>query len=94
MNPAKRNLRLSPVGGHTVSNYLGDKICIQSSKNTKEEDNLKLDCNQSVKKSLVTIYPKEWIGKTFLKDSEEDAQSFLVCVVHAVIDKENKINEG
>ena len=69
LDPAKRNL--SPLGGEISSNYFGDKIFIQSS---KCPDDIELDSDPSVKRRMVTIDPKDLIGRTFLKDSEEDGQ--------------------
>jgi len=43
---------------------------------------------------MVTIDPKDLIGRTFLKDSEEDGQRFRARVVRAVIDKEEDLKKG
>ncbi|MFA9289401.1 MAG: reverse transcriptase domain-containing protein, partial [Weeksellaceae bacterium] len=91
LDPAKRNLRLSPLGGEISSNYLGDKIFIRSS---KRPDDIELDSDPSVKRRMVTIDPKDLIGRQFLKDSEEDGQRFRARVVRAVIDKEEDLKKG
>ena len=71
MDPAKRNHRLSPLGGETSSNFLGDNMFIRS-KSIDPIDGLELlDGDPSVKQRMVTIDPKDLIGRTFLKDSEE-----------------------
>jgi hypothetical protein len=43
---------------------------------------------------MVTIKPKELIGRTFLKDSEEDGQSFQARVVGAIVDKEHELKHN
>jgi hypothetical protein len=40
---------------------------------------------------MVTIDPKDLIGRTFLKDSKEDGQRFRVRVAHAVVDREEEL---
>jgi hypothetical protein len=42
---------------------------------------------------MATIDPKDLIGRTFLKDTEEDGQRFRACVVRAVIDKEDELKK-
>jgi hypothetical protein len=91
LDPAKRNQRLSPLGGEISSNYLGDKIFIRSS---QRQDDIELDSDPSIKRRMVTIDPKDLIGRTFLKDSEEDGQRFRARVVRAVIDKEEDLKKG
>ena len=94
MDPAKRNQRLSPLGGETASNYLGDKIFIRSKTESFErstEDGTVLDDDPSVKRRMVTIDPKDLIGRTFLKDSEEDGQRFRARVVRAVLDNKDSM---
>jgi hypothetical protein len=54
-----------------------------------------LDGSPSVKRRrMVTIDPNDLIGRTFLKDSEEDGQRFRARVVRAVIDKEDVLKKG
>jgi hypothetical protein len=43
---------------------------------------------------MVTINPKDLIGRTFLMDSKEDGQRFEDCVVCAVVDKEEELKKG
>ena len=52
-----------------------------------------MDGDPSVKRRMVTIDPKDLIGRTFLKDSEEDGQRFRARVVRAVIEKEESLNK-
>jgi hypothetical protein len=42
---------------------------------------------------MVTIDPNDLIGRTFLKDSEENGQRFRVRVVCAVLDKEDNLKK-
>ena len=88
LDPAKRNKRLSPLGGETASNYLGDTLFIRSKLNF---ENNSLDDDPSIKRRMVTIDPKELIGCTFLTYSEEDGQRFRARVVRAVVDKEDNL---
>jgi hypothetical protein len=48
----------------------------------------------TVKKRMVTIDPKDLIGRTFLKDTEEDGQCFHARHVRAVIEKEDQLTKG
>jgi hypothetical protein len=43
---------------------------------------------------MVTIDPKDLIGRTFLKNEEEDGQRFQAHVVCAVIDKDDALKKG
>jgi hypothetical protein len=52
MDPAKRNLRLSPIGGETESNFRGDKRFIRS-KHEYPDPSL-LDDNPNVKKMTLS----------------------------------------
>jgi hypothetical protein len=93
LSPDKRNQRLSPLGGDTASNYLGDKIFIQSrSKNLDKGSTL--DDSPNVKQRMDTIDPKDLIGRTFLMDSEKDGQRFRARVVRVVVDKEEELKKG
>jgi hypothetical protein len=42
---------------------------------------------------MVTIEPKELIGCTFLKDSEEDGHRFRARVVQAIVGKEHELKQ-
>jgi hypothetical protein len=53
-----------------------------------------LDGGPSVKQRMVTIDPKDLIGRTFLKDSEEDGQRFRARIVRSVIDKNDDLKKG
>jgi hypothetical protein len=53
-----------------------------------------LDDSPNVKQRMVTINPKDLIGRTFLMDSEEDGQRFRARVVRAVVDKEEELKKG
>ena len=47
-----------------------------------------LDDGPTIKRRrMVTIEPEELIGRTFLRDSEEDGQRFLARVVKETVDK-------
>jgi hypothetical protein len=65
LDPAKRNQRLSPLGGETASNYLGDKIFIRSQTESFDrptnDGNVLDDDDPSVKRRMVTIDPKDLI---------------------------------
>jgi hypothetical protein len=96
MDSAKRNQRLSPLGGETVSNYLGGKNFIRSKTDSFEsstEDGSVLDDDPSVQRLMITIDPKDLIGRTFLKDLEEDGQRFRARVVRAVLDNEDNMKK-
>jgi hypothetical protein len=93
MDPTKRNQHPSPLGEETVSNYLGDKIFIRSKTDLFEsstEDGTVLDDDPSVQRRMVTIDPKDFIGRTFVKESKVDGQLFQAQLVRAVLD--NKCN--
>ena len=94
LTPAKRNLRISPLGGEQPSNHLGDKIFIFSRTDTDRVKANELDEDPSIERRMVTIDPEDLIGRTFLKDSDEDGQRFQARVVRAVINNENKMKKG
>jgi hypothetical protein len=50
-----------------------------------------LDDDPSVQQRMVTIDPKDLIGRTFLKDSEVDGQRFRARVFRAVLDNEDNM---
>jgi hypothetical protein len=61
MDPAKRNQRLSPLRGETVSNYLGDKIFIRSKTDSSEsstDDRTVLDDDPSVQRRILPLIQK------------------------------------
>jgi hypothetical protein len=103
MDPAKQNQHLSPLGGETVSNYLGDKNFIRSKMDlvassiedgtVLDDDRTVLDDDPSVQRCMVTIDPKDLIGRTFLKDSEEDGQRFRAQIVCNVLDYEDNMKK-
>jgi hypothetical protein len=94
LDPAKRNQRLSPLGGKTESTYLGDTMYIRSSTPSSEPHPDMVDRNPNVKKRMVTIDPLDLIGRPFLKDAEEDGQRFRVWVARAVVDREEELKKG
>jgi hypothetical protein len=55
------------------------------------EDGLVLDNDPSVQQRMVTIDPKNFIGRNFLKDPEEDGQCFRARVICALLDNKDKI---
>jgi hypothetical protein len=96
LDPATRNQRLSPLGGETTSNVRGETLFIHSKIEDKENEGpMLLDDNPNVKRRrMVTIDPKDLIGRTFLKDAEEDGQRFRARVVRAIVEKENDVKKG
>jgi hypothetical protein len=95
LDPAKRNQRLPQLGGEATSNVLGEKIYILSKYPSENWELKSLDGSPSVKRRrMVTIDPNDLIGRTFLKDCEEDGQRFRARVVRAVIDKEDELKKG
>ena len=95
LDPATRNQRLSPIGGETASNVRGETLFIRSKTEDKEpEGPTLLDDNPTVKRRrMVTIDPKDLIGRTFLKDAEEDGQRFRARVVRAIVEKDNDLKK-
>jgi hypothetical protein len=67
LDPAKRNQRLSPLGGETASTYLGGTMYIHSEFPSDSDPEL-IDGDPSVKHCMVTIDPKDLIGRTFPKE--------------------------
>jgi hypothetical protein len=93
MDPAKCNLSLSPIGGETASNFRGDKIFIRS-KHEDLDPSLSDDDPNVKRRRLTTIEPKDLIGRTFLKESEQDGQRFQAQVVRAIVDKEFDLKQN
>jgi hypothetical protein len=52
-----------------------------------------LDDDPSVQQRVITIDPKDLIGRTFLKVLEEDGQRFRARVVCAVLDNEDNVKK-
>ena len=96
LDPATRNQRLSPLGGESASNFRGEKLFIWSkTDNEDSEGQTALDDNPTVKRRrMVTIDPKDLIGRTFLKNAEEDGQRFRARVVRAIVEKDNDLKKG
>jgi hypothetical protein len=87
LDPATRNLRLSSLGGESSSTSNGDKIFIRSRTDQNEVD----DSDPSVKsRTMVTIDPADLIGRTFLKDTEEDGQRFRARIVKTILDEDEE----
>ena len=84
LDPAKRNQRLSPLGGDTASNYLGDKIFIRSS--TCNEGGEARD-GPSVQRQMVTIDPKDLIGRTFLRMRKMMDNDFALVLLEHLLRK-------
>jgi hypothetical protein len=93
LDPAKRNQRLSPLGGETASTYLGGNMYVRSIVPSASDPDA-ADGDPNVKRRMVTIDPKDLIGRTFLMDTEEDGQRFRARVVCDVIDKEEEVKKG
>jgi hypothetical protein len=58
------------------------------------EDSVLDDDDPSIKRRMVTIDPKDLIGRTFLKDTKEDGQRFRARVVRAITDKEKEVQKN
>jgi hypothetical protein len=67
--------------------YIRSKFPLDAAPNT-------VDGDPNVKQRMVTIDPKDLIGRTFLMDTEDDGQRFRARVVRAVIDKEEELKKG
>jgi hypothetical protein len=85
LDPAKGNQCLSPLGGETVSTYLGDTIFVRLQSPPKSNTDI-VDEDSNLKKRMVMIDRQGLIGSTFLKEREEDGQRFRARVVCAIID--------
>jgi hypothetical protein len=79
LDPSKHNQRLSPLGGETASTYLGGFMYIQSKFPSDAAPNT-LNGDPIAKQRMVTIDPKDLIGRTFLMDMEDDGQQFRARV--------------
>jgi hypothetical protein len=86
MNPGSRNRRVSTTEGEISSNQTSDKLFIFSNSDSQ----MSVDGSCDRKTTMITIDPKELIGQTFLKETEEDGQRFRARVVRAIIDKERQ----
>jgi hypothetical protein len=64
-----------PLGRETASTYLGGTMYV-CSKLPHDSDPDLIDYVPSVKHHMVAIDPMDFIGRTFLKDEEEDGQQF------------------
>jgi hypothetical protein len=53
-----------------------------------------VDGDPNLKKRMVTIDPKDLIGKTFLKETKEDGQRFRARVVRTIIYKDDELKKG
>ncbi len=72
MNPGSRNRRVSTTEGEISSNHTSDKLFIFSNSDSQ----MSVDGSCDRKTTMITIDPKELIGRTFLKETEEDGQRF------------------
>jgi hypothetical protein len=60
-----------------------------------DHDTPRLDDDNPIgKRRMVTIDPKDLIGRTFLKDTEEDGRRFRARVVRAIVEKEEDQKKG
>ena len=87
LDPTVRHRRLAPFGGEHATNHAGDKVFVRSN-----FDTTKLD-DPNVATRLPTIDPEDLIGRTFLKETENDGQRFRARIVRAIIDKENEVKK-
>jgi hypothetical protein len=76
-----------------ASAYLGDTILVRS-QSPPELNTDTVDGDPTLKQRMVTIYPKDLIGRTFLKETEDDGQLFRTRVVRAIIDKDDELKKG
>jgi hypothetical protein len=76
---------------HTL--VLGDTIFVHSQSPPASNTDT-MDGDPNLKKRIVTIEPKNQIGRTFLKETEEDGQQFRACVFCAIIDKYYELKKG
>ena len=83
ITPATRNKRLSPAAGEPTSNPIQDKTFVRA--NFNPVNDALDDTDATVQRRMVTIDPKDLIGRTFLKDTEEDGQRFRARVVRAIV---------
>jgi hypothetical protein len=79
LDPTLRHKRLAPLGGE--SNHVDDKMFVRSKSDIKSTND-----GPSVPRRMVTIDPKDLIGRTFLKDSEADGQRFRARIVRAIVE--------
>jgi hypothetical protein len=66
-----------------AATYLGDTIFVHS-QSPPESNTDTVDGDPNLKKRMVTIDPKHLIGRTFLKETEEDG----------IIAKDDELNKG
>jgi hypothetical protein len=81
-----RNRRVSTTEGEMSSNNTGEKIFIFSNSKSQMSD----DGSCDRKSTMITVDPKELVGRTFLEETERDGQRFRARVVRAIIDKERQ----
>jgi hypothetical protein len=79
-NSKNRNRRISTTEGEMSSNNTDEKILIFSNSNSQMLD--EGSCDRQT--AMITIDPKELVGNTFLKETEEDGQRFCARVVKAI----------
>jgi hypothetical protein len=79
---------LSPFGGETASNYLGDPGDKMEHENHSKNYITLLDEDGDPIVERRTIDHKGFNGRSFLKDAEEDVQCFRARMIQAIVDKE------
>jgi hypothetical protein len=84
LDPATRNLRLSPLEGETDVPTPSDKLFVRSRSDPDD------GTDSSLQRRMVTIDPADLLGRTFLKDSEEDGQRFRARIVRAILDADSE----
>ena len=75
LDSAARNLRLSPLEGETTFSEGDPGTIFVRSRNDEN------DIGSNVERRMVTIDPKDLVGRTFLRDTEEDGQRFRSRIV-------------
>ena len=88
-DPNVRNKRLAPFGRGPASNPTGDKIFVWS-KTLPAMDQTEIP---NVPSRMPTIDPESLLGRTFLKETEEDGQRFRTRIVRMIIDKEAELQK-
>jgi hypothetical protein len=77
-----------------VQSNLDQTIKIENSPDNQKDNTLLDDGDPIVKRRMVTIDPKDLIGRTFLKDSEAEGQRFWARVFQAITEKDEDMKKG
>jgi hypothetical protein len=77
LDPTLLHKRHTPLGGEKDANHADDKIFVCSNKSSSN--------NPKDSQSMLTIDPKDLIGRTFLKETEADGQRFRAPIVRTML---------